>query len=194
MKKLFDGELAVKQKLEDLQAKANQIFQGQLKLPEFEVTLDIDHVQHLGAVEYDGHEHRITGKITVNNINMHLSPYLLEEFKEEYVEHVIPHEFAHVIMNTIFSHKQQREQNMDDHGREFKIICQQLGYPHVGDAGTNLFAKSQFMNAKNINGRPYFEYRCECKQHKIGSANHVKMQAGGECKCKNCGTKLVKDI
>ena len=188
----YDGELAVKEKLESLQVKVRNLFQGQLNLPNFSVKFELDHVSHLGAVEYKGIEDRITKKFQILNINMNLSPYLLEEFQELYVNYVIPHEFAHVVMNTIFPHDVQRDQNMDDHGKEFKIICEQLGYPHVGNSGTGLFAKSQFMNANHVGGRPFFEYRCDCKQHKIGSANHIKMENGGECKCKSCGNALTK--
>ncbi len=117
---------------------------------------------------------------------------MLDEFQDIYVNSVIPHEFAHIVLNQCFPKEIQERNGMQEHGQEFKIVCAQLGYPHVGNESTNLFSKSQFMNAKNIGGVPYFDYSCGCKNHKVGSANHVKMQKGGDCKCKLCNSPLKR--
>ena len=188
---MYDGKLEVKKMIDTLDRKVQNIFQGKLILPDYDVVYDNDHAVHLASVEYKGCGDAFSG-YTIQKIEMNLNPYLLDEFKEVYVQNVIPHEFAHIVLNQCFNKEEQRQRGMLDHGKEFKVVCNELGFPNVASATTSLFSGSQYLNTKNINGRPYFDYQCDCKRHKIGSANHMKMQKGGECKCKLCNHPLIR--
>ena len=190
---MYDGKLEVNKMIDVLDKKVQRIFQGKLTLPNYNIVYDTDHSKHLASVEYQGVGDAFSG-YSIQNIQMNLNPYLLDEFKDIYVQHVIPHEFAHIVLNQCYSKEDQAQLGIEEHGREFKIVCDKLGFGHVGSATTSIFSGSQYLNAKSINERPYFDYKCQCKNHKIGSANHMKMMNGGECNCKLCKHPLVRMV
>jgi SprT protein len=102
---------------------------------------------------------------------------LLMRYGEEFINTTAPHEVAHLIARTLYGPR------IKPHGIEWKRIM-------------NLFNASpercHDFDTEQTGGRKlrYFDYRCDCRDHRLSAIRHNRIMQGSVYLCKHCGSKL----
>ena len=172
----------VKETLAKVTKMAHAFYGDRLEMPKFNITYDLKSVRTLGSVK----KNRATG-----TVNMRLNPHLLEEFGEKYIEHVVVHELAHIITDGVYPFNKYGR--IKSHGREFKSVCYNIGYGHVGKATTGIFSESKHLQStRTAKPKKTFTYTCGCGDHPLTQIRHGKVLRGASYRCGRCKTTLVR--
>lgn len=106
-----------------------------------------------------------------------LNPDLLHDHYEEMINQVIPHEVAHVI--------EYQKYGYGGHKENWVRIMHMLGVP--ANRTHNMPAKKA-----RVHPRPY-QYRCDCRVHKVTKLIHRRIQNGQWRTCTRCRGIINKD-
>ena len=161
---------------EDIQAKVEDKVKESVDLIELQVDVVMPEIQ----IRYDlrgknGGQAGLEGGIYFIRIN----PYLLLDHEEEYLAQTVPHEVAHIGCFKRFPGQKI------GHGPEWQTMMRLLG---LDPKRCHRYDTS---NAQ-VKRMSYFEYRCDCRTHKISKVRHNKVQRGTQTySCRGCSGELI---
>lgn len=98
--------------------------------------------------------------------------------KVDFLNRTVPHEVAHLIAYSLAGHR------VKPHGWEWKNVMHKLGV--ADDSRTHNYNVEGLANRR---ARPYI-YACRCKEHKLTSVLHNRIQAGNWRRCLKCGARV----
>jgi SprT protein len=102
---------------------------------------------------------------------------LLKRYGEAFINTTVPHEVSHLIARVLYGPR------IKPHGIEWKRIM-------------NLFNASpercHNFDTEQTGGRNmrYFDYRCDCRDHRLSAIRHNRIAQGTVYLCKHCGSQL----
>ncbi|MCU7848163.1 MAG: SprT-like domain-containing protein [Candidatus Thiodiazotropha sp. (ex Lucinoma kastoroae)] len=102
---------------------------------------------------------------------------LLNRYGEAFINTTVPHEISHLIARTLHGPK------IKPHGIEWKEIMKRFG------ASPNRCHNFSTNQTEGRNMR-YFDYRCDCRSHRLSAIRHNRIQDGVIYLCQKCGTRL----
>ena len=117
------------------------------------------------------------GKANYSRWLVKYNPEIYLRHKSDFENRTVPHEIAHLIAHTLAGKR------VKPHGWEWQNVMHKLGV----DA-----ARCHNYNVEGISRhhpRPYV-YSCNCREHKLTSILHNRIQKGNWRKCLACGTRI----
>jgi SprT protein len=103
---------------------------------------------------------------------------LLTENGDTFLDQTVPHEVAHLVARTLHG------AGIRPHGPEWKLIMAFFGAPaHRCHNFTTSSLSQRRMR--------YFNYRCDCQDHKLSAVRHNRCRSGVTYLCRSCGSPLV---
>ncbi|MES9940109.1 MAG: SprT-like domain-containing protein [Candidatus Thiodiazotropha sp. 6PLUC2] len=106
------------------------------------------------------------------------NPILLEHYGQKFLDQTVPHEVAHLVARTLFG------PSIKPHGKEWQAIMSFFKTPA-------LRCHSFDTTLSTTRSMRYFEYRCDCQNHRISAIRHNRVRAGVTYLCRACGTSLT---
>jgi SprT protein len=102
---------------------------------------------------------------------------LLKRYGEAFINTTVPHEVSHLIARLRYGAQ------IKPHGVEWKRIM------NLFDASP---ARCHNFNTAQAGGRKlrYFDYRCDCRDHRLSAIRHNRIMQGAVYLCKHCGSQL----
>jgi SprT protein len=102
---------------------------------------------------------------------------LLKRYGEEFINTTVPHEVSHFIARLLYGPR------IKPHGVEWQRIMD------LFDASPE---RCHNFNTEQTGGRKlrYFDYRCDCRDHRLSAIRHNRIMQGTVYLCKHCGSKL----
>jgi SprT protein len=102
---------------------------------------------------------------------------LLKRYGEAFINTTVPHEVSHLIARLRYGPR------IKPHGVEWKRI---MNLFHASPERCHNF------NTEQAGGRKlrYFDYRCDCRNHRLSAIRHNRIMQGTVYLCKHCGSQL----
>lgn len=108
------------------------------------------------------------------------NPWIFAKYFEENFAGTIPHEVAHYVVHRLYGLHRVRP-----HGAEWRAVMRDFG---ADDSVTGNFDLGGIPTRRHRR----FRYRCSCREHKITTRRHNKMQSGlDRYQCRLCLGELV---
>ena len=108
------------------------------------------------------------------------NPWIFAKYYEENLNVTVPHEVAHYLVDCIYGLSKVRP-----HGVEWKELMDSFG---VSNQVTTTFD----LEGIPIRRQQQFDYRCGCKDHKLGIRRHNKILRGeADYRCRYCSEILA---
>ncbi|MEW8026914.1 MAG: SprT-like domain-containing protein [Candidatus Thiodiazotropha sp.] len=102
---------------------------------------------------------------------------LLAKYGEEFINATVPHEVSHLIARAVYGSR------IKPHGIEWKRI---MTIFHASPERCHKFDTEQAGGRK----LRYFEYRCDCRDHRLSAIRHNRVIQGTVYLCRHCGSRL----
>ena len=107
------------------------------------------------------------------------NPRFLERHPREFLSQTVPHETAHLIAFSLFGPR------VPPHGPEWRSIMEFFG------------ASPERCHSYNVEGMQTrhlrrYDYRCECRTHRLTSIRHNRIRSGQTYLCRQCGKPLQR--
>jgi SprT protein len=133
-------------------------------------------------IEYRNDLGRAAGYADPTISTIQLNETLLAENFEQFLIATIPHEVAHILRAHLYPEAKQ------DHGKEFRKICMQMGYPEAAKT-YNRYDTSSVVAKKP---QTLYVYECihGCMPYKLSKLLHNKIEKGVVRGCGECRTML----
>lgn len=103
---------------------------------------------------------------------------LLARYGRLFIEQTVPHEVAHLIARA------RHGAHIKPHGDEWKAV---MKFFHAAPRRCHSFDTSDSATRT----MRYFDYRCDCRTHRISAIRHNRMLSGTTYLCRVCGSSLV---
>ena len=105
--------------------------------------------------------------------------HIFSKYYDDNFSTTIPHEVAHYVTDVIYGLK-----NIKPHGQEWKKIMQTFG------ANASVTAEYDLTGIP-LRQRTQYAYQCDCREHKLGSVRHNRIQKNrGQYYCNYCKSNL----
>ncbi|WP_428607421.1 SprT-like domain-containing protein [Sedimenticola sp.] len=118
--------------------------------------------------------HRSTPVIRYNTL-------LLIENQEDFLRRTVPHEVAHVVARRFFGQK------IKPHGAEWREVMQLFG-AEASRCHNYDISRASRRRLKRFN------YRCDCRTHRLSSIRHKRVLQGQQYLCIDCKQPLVASV
>lgn len=146
----------------------------ELKLAEIPVTFDLSG-RVAGSYRVAGGQRRIR-----------YNPWLFARYFAQNLASTVPHEVAHYVTDSLFAGRIRAAgpARIRPHGREWQAVMQKFG------------AQAERTCSYDMTGIParrytYYDYGCDCRQHRLGSRRHMKvLREQASYACRVCGGVL----
>lgn len=102
---------------------------------------------------------------------------LLAENDRRFLDTTVPHEVAHVVSRTLHGPK------IRPHGSEWRKVMRFFGVDSKRCHDYDI-SRARTRQIKR------FSYRCACREHRLTSIRHNRVNAGQVYLCRHCGTRL----
>lgn len=125
----------------------------------------------------------VAGYAVTSSRHIELNETLLAENFDDFLIRTIPHEVAHLLVNQFYPNAKQA------HGKEFRQVCKELGYPDAGKT-YHEYDVSSVVKKKNTT---LYVYECihGCRLYQLSKLIHKRIQEKGQKRgCGECRTVL----
>ncbi|MEW8691343.1 MAG: SprT-like domain-containing protein [Candidatus Thiodiazotropha endolucinida] len=102
---------------------------------------------------------------------------LLMRYREAFIDATVPHEVSHLIARALHGPR------IKPHGTEWKKIMKLF---HASPERCHNFDTEQAEGKK----LRYFDYRCDCRDHRLSAIRHNRIIQGTIYLCRHCGSQL----
>ncbi|MES9831063.1 MAG: SprT-like domain-containing protein [Candidatus Thiodiazotropha sp. DIVDIV] len=106
------------------------------------------------------------------------NPDLLENYGQKFLKQTVPHEVAHLVARSLYG------PTIKPHGKEWQAIMSFFKTPAIR-------CHSFDTKLSTVRSMRYFEYRCNCQNHRISAIRHNRVRSGITYLCRECGSSLI---
>lgn len=102
---------------------------------------------------------------------------MLQRYAGSFLERTVPHEVAHLVAYRVFGRR------IRPHGRQWREVMHLFG--------AEASRCHAYQPAENeLRRYRYFDYHCDCRQHRLSSIRHNRTRQGVRYLCRYCGSSL----
>lgn len=105
------------------------------------------------------------------------NPALLLRHGADFLARTVPHETAHFLAYRLHG------RGIRPHGLEWQAIMRRLGADPTRCHDYDI----EGLSARRLS---YFDYHCDCRDHRLSTIRHNKVRRGTSYLCRQCGTSL----